>query len=105
MVHQWYTTTPDSIDESGVRVRSAFSGARREREHVFPRRGRAELRELPHPNAQIALVHDVVAVEHASRLVTRQLHGDVLGDARAHEIPHGGPPQVVDDAVDELRPR
>ena len=45
--------------------------------------------------AKVAVAHDVVALEHRPRLVTRQAHRDPLGNTRAHEVSHGRSPQVV----------
>jgi hypothetical protein len=67
------------------------------------RRGKV-VRELRDAFAQIRLRRDVVAVEDAPRLVAGQLHGDALGDAGAHEIPHCGTTEVVHDSSDQLWP-
>src|SRR5262249_18585857 len=46
---------------------------------------------------EVALVDDVVAVEHRPRLVGGDFHRAVLGQAVAAHVPDTGPPQVVDD--------
>jgi hypothetical protein len=46
---------------------------------------------------QVRLVYDIVAVKDASRFVASQAHGNTLPDACPYKIPHGGPPEVVDN--------
>ena len=54
--------------------------------------------------SQITLVHDVVAVEHRSRLVAGKLHCYSLGYASAHEVANRGSAKIVRDSPDELGP-
>ena len=48
--------------------------------------------------AQVAVRHDVVAVEHAARLVAGELHRDAFRYAAANHVPDGGSPEVVRNA-------
>jgi len=63
-----------------------------------------ERRQLSDAFGEVVFVHNVVAVEHGPRLVTRQLHSDVLGYACADEVAHGAAAEVMGDAPDEPRP-
>jgi hypothetical protein len=52
---------------------------------------------------EVAFAHDVVALEHRARLVSGHLHRDALRNAGAHQVAHGGPPQVVRNATRTTR--
>src|SRR5436190_17748626 len=54
--------------------------------------------------SQITLVHNVVAVEHRSRLVAGKLHCYPLGYAGAHEVANCGSAKIVRNSTDELGP-
>ncbi len=60
--------------------------------------------ELGDSFSQVVLIHNVVAVEHGPRLVARQQHRDVLGDACADKVAHGTTAEVMGDAPDEPWP-
>jgi hypothetical protein len=49
--------------------------------------------------SQITLVHDVVAVEHRSRLVAGKLHCYPLGYAGTHQVADGGAAKIVGDSA------
>jgi len=59
--------------------------------------------ELADRVLEVGFIDDVVAVEHASGLVAGELHGDVLGNAGPDQIPHGGTPEVVGNALGQVR--
>ncbi|HLK12377.1 MAG TPA: hypothetical protein VKW76_13445 [Candidatus Binatia bacterium] len=45
--------------------------------------------------SDVVLAHDVVAIEHATCAVPRDGHGDPLGHAGPHHVPHGRTPEIV----------
>src|SRR6266550_505141 len=49
-------------------------------------------------------VDDRVAAEHRVRLPAAELHDDVLRHAGADEVAGGGPPKIVHEPPDEVRP-
>jgi len=53
---------------------------------------RKHARKTLRGRAQVGLAHDVVAVEHRSRLVAADLHGRALADARPHEVARAAAP-------------
>ena len=51
------------------------------------------------------LVHDVVAVKDRRRFVAGQQHGDVLGYARADQVPRRGASTIVEERCGTLAVR
>lgn len=48
-------------------------------------------------SALVLVGNDVVAVEDGPRPVTRDLHGDSLGNPRANHVPNRRPPEIVEE--------
>lgn len=63
-----------------------------------------QLRQLLDPFGQGGRVGDSVTAVHRLRLVARELHGHGPGHARPLHVPDGGPAQVMEVHVAELRP-
>src|SRR5688572_16714020 len=53
------------------------------------------MRSLP----QVSVAEDIIAIEHAARLVAAQFHRHAFGDACADHVPYGDSPEVVRDAA------
>src|SRR5262249_32609905 len=63
----------------------------------------AEAGELAHVFREEGFVDDRVAAEDGGSLPAADLHCDVLGDAGAHHVAGGGPPEVVDQSARKSR--
>ncbi|MGB7461623.1 MAG: hypothetical protein WBW14_01890 [Candidatus Acidiferrum sp.] len=61
----------------------------------MPKLGREIATELLGRVSEVALIHDVVAIEHRPGLVAGDIHSDPLRHASAHQIAHSSAPQIV----------
>src|SRR5262245_2355270 len=67
----------------------------------LPARARVCARQLQGRRVEILRAHDVVAIEHRTRLVAGDRHRDALRHPRVHQVAHPGPPDVIaEPAID-----